>query len=479
MHTEIRIIKNTISLFGSSLITKLMGVALVAYLARVLTPEGFGILAFAGVISDYFNRFSEMGLPILATREIPRFKNYNLKYYVKNIITLRSYLGILSYILYFPSIFIFAQDTVTRNLLLIYGFTIIFNIFTLDWFFRGIEKMEYEGIFRILQQIILIAPVFIFIKDKKGILLTGVFQVVSMAFFCIAFIFLYFHYRANTSPQENYYYGEKLLRKGFPLWTASIMIIMINNADTIMLGLMRSKDEVGYYNASYKIIWLLSTFTGAFWNSTFPVISKYYKESKDKLQKATILIARLAVALAVPITFGGILLAKSLITFLYGQNYSPSILPFRILLLQFLLTTSIGAFSLGLLSCDRQIDFNKIIVRQVILNIGLNFFLIPKFGIVGASVSTIAAEALGFFLYFLAFNKIVKVPINVFSLKPILSAAIMGFVVWNIHNLHVTIIILIGGLSYAISFFLLGGLNQNEKDILIQILKRGKLVQTP
>ena len=119
--------------------------------------------------------------------------------------------------------------------------------------------------------------------------------------------------------------------------------------------------------------------------------------------------------------------------------------------------------------------FGTIWIIAALLNIGLNFIFIPKFGILGAAITTLIAYLLAFFLiWYYSFKKF-KFDIDwQFILKSVIASALMGlFIFWfNPVGLLKTIIaIILGLIIYGILIFLLKGFSKKEIKFLKSFLK--------
>jgi O-antigen/teichoic acid export membrane protein len=89
----------------------------------------------------------------------------------------------------------------------------------------------------------------------------------------------------------------------------------------------------------------------------------------------------------------GILLAPALIDVLYGEAYRGAVAPLRLLLLSFALLVVSRHYRLVLVASGRQALDLKIMGAAAALNVALNVWLVPRFGLAGAAASNVASEA--------------------------------------------------------------------------------------
>ena len=84
---------------------------------------------------------------------------------------------------------------------------------------------------------------------------------------------------------------------------------------------------------------------------------------------------------------------------------------------------------------------------------------------IGAAIATTAVEILGLILGYRAFNKILKVPLMPYMLRPILSSCVMAlFLSMGAFWLHLGLGVLLcaGTLIYFLILYLLGGISRGE-----------------
>lgn len=468
LNTAQRIVKNTFSLLFSGIISQAIGFVVIVYLARVLNPDNFGKISFALAIITYFSLITNLGLPLLGTREIARDKK-KIGEYLGNILTMRLCLAFLSFGLLLLITYFLNKPLEIKYLIILYGLGLIPSALLLDWVFQGLEKMEYIGLGRILSRLIYAVLVLSFIKGQKQLLLIPCIAVASNLLVTGFLFFIFIKNFGKLKLKFNIIFWKNLVHQALPLGISIIMIQIIYNIDMVMLGFMRTDIEVGYYSAAYKIILVLISIGAFYFDAIFPVISNYYKTSLDSLKKLQSYTAKLIVSIVIPLGVGGTILARPIMNLLYGPKYSEGIIVFQILIWVMALICINSIYARGMWACNKQNEFLKIVFFQGLSNIGLNLFLIPSFGIVGAAIATVLAEILGFFFYYREFNKTVSVPIYHYIVRPLLASIIMAlFLQWglNVLNLSVFLLIFAGTIIYFVFLFLMKGISNEEIELI-------------
>ena len=235
-----------------------------------------------------------------------------------------------------------------------------------------------------------------------------------------------------------------------------------------MLGSFRTITEVGWYSAAQRVIIFTAMFAGFWAVSLFPALSRAAKE--DKADFAHLFQKGLTVVtyLALPICVGGVITSGGLISTLFGEQYSAATLPLMILMLMIPFTFSSAVLNNGMFALGRQKSSAQILLTAAILNILLNLLLIPKWGMVGAAVTTVTTQALSTIMSWWVIQREVTFTILGRLGIPFISVVVMGAGTFYLQNAGVPLwlVVMAGAIVYGGSLYLL-------KDPLIRgILRR-------
>jgi O-antigen/teichoic acid export membrane protein len=180
--------------------------------------------------------------------------------------------------------------------------------------------------------------------------------------------------------------------------------------------------------------------------------------------------------LALPITVGTVLLSKRIIYVIYDVEYLHSARVLSILVWAELFIFVEVIMSYMLLSINKQKIILLNAVAGAILNVGLNFLLIPRMGGTGAALATVASDIYFFvsatyFLlkygYKLNFARIIPIPLA--------ASAIMVLFVFYFNHVSFLILIPLSILIYFVILFVTNYISNEDKTLLLQALrmKRG------
>ncbi|TES93854.1 MAG: flippase [Candidatus Cloacimonadota bacterium] len=456
-----RPVKNFLFLIIGNGIRWVLSFFVTVYLARILGTSGFGKISFVFSIFAYGVLLSDLGLTILGTREIARKKN-NIDDLASNILSLRFILALFSFvILLLFSLFIPLQKA-TKVLLTLYSFSIFFYAFYLDWFFRGKEKMANIAVASVITQVIYVIFVFIFVKQENDIIRVPFLWFAGIGAGTI-FLFSIFYLRKHLF---RLHFDFSLLKISIPVGIAAIMNHVYFHFDLVTIGLIKGEIDVGLYNAGFKLVTFLLSVDTAFAWVYFPMVSRYFTESKEKLKTLVFTGTKLIFLLVIPIACGGTLLAERVIHLIYGEQFIGASGAFRILIWAIPLTSMQTIFAFGLLGCDREKKYTLGMVIGTLLNILLNLLLIPFLGIKGAAAATIASEIVMLTLMSLWFREILFVPFLKYTLKPLAATAVMlilTVLLWKIPTIYLIITAIF---IYSFVILLLKGITKEDLKLL-------------
>jgi O-antigen/teichoic acid export membrane protein len=174
-----------------------------------------------------------------------------------------------------------------------------------------------------------------------------------------------------------------------PLLLSSGLLLINQNADILMLGAMASNAEAGMYQVASRASMLLVVILNAINAVVTPSLSKYHAENdyaamQVLIRKASLLITALTLPLVIIVTFG----ASLILQVLFGADYADADRAFVLLGWAQAVNAFAGPVGLVLIMTGHQKLALYGVVASTVVNLGLNFILIPQFGINGAAFAT-------------------------------------------------------------------------------------------
>ena len=179
---------------------------------------------------------------------------------------------------------------------------------------------------------------------------------------------------------------------------SGLAVMLYMRIDQIMLAQMMGNREVGLYSAALRFSEIWYFIPMALVSSVMPSLTQAKSDSPEKylqrLQQLFSNLVRLAYLIALPMTFS----SSFLVTLLYGQAYAGAgaILAIHIWSAVFVFI-GVGMYPWTVNEGLMKYSLFQTIVGAIV-NICLNFFLIPRFGGVGAAIATLISQMIASFI---------------------------------------------------------------------------------
>lgn len=406
------------ALLGDKLVKLTAGAVLTVLVARMLGASELGIYSIVMAWSAFLVPLTSMGLNNLVVRQMTKLPTgHEAMTMLYTAVSIRLCLGLVGggimlmvFALLYPQLFSGHLGYAIPLLFILQAF---FGFLLFEFY------LNYQGTFRTnayVKSLISLASFGL----KLALLYRG-FGIASLILvFAIEFLLVgiaqYVIYRLKHQPfkQEQqrwpgynprYFslsHGKLLLKRSAWLWMSGIVSVIYLKIDIVMLGSIAGTEQAGIYAAASRLSELWYVFPATLAVRYYPDMLKAYEKSWDgyllKLRRFALLFFSAALAIAVVMS----LTAEWIIMLLFGEAFSEAITVLRIhiwagcfifvryLIGQHLVITEqepLSLFSHGM---------------GALINVLLNLWWIPQYGIIGAAWATLISYAYAsfFFLFF-------------------------------------------------------------------------------
>jgi PST family polysaccharide transporter len=396
----VKIVDNMGWLFFDKVLRMGVGLLVSVWVARYLGPEQFGLFSFASAFVGMFGAVAGLGLQSIVVRDIvrdPACKEETLG----TAAVLQLLGGLLAYGCVLGAIFMLRpEDTLAKLLVAILGSIMLFRFsdVALYWF----ESQVLSKYFVWVQNgcFLIFAGIKVGLIVSNAPLLAFAWATAAEALIVALLIFFMLGLRGPKLQQLRFSLlrAKTLLVDSWPLLLSGMAIMVYMKIDQIMLGQMLGDDAVGIYSAAVRISEVWYFIPMMIVASVFPAILEAKKRDEtqyiQRLQRLYDLMVWLSVAIALPMTF----LSTPIVVALFGSAYAESgpVLAIHIWASVFVFLGV--ASSQWFVAENRQILSFQRTLLGALINVILNFILIPYFGPLGAAVATVVAYAIAAFL---------------------------------------------------------------------------------
>ena len=412
MSVRWQVLKNVGALTAARGITSVLSLILMVYLARVLEPSAFGILSWSIAYVIYFKLVPNFGFGVYGQREIAR-NPQEVQRLAHRILSLRLILAPIAFVASVAVVALLDKPLLFKTVVVVQAVGIFGVALNLDWVYMGLERMGIVAIRNVVVAALTLGGVLLFVHDPDEVVLAAAAMSLSLIGGSLWLLVTYkgdFTWpRLRFDPKD----WRILLPTVAPIAAAHALAAINTNMDQLMLGLIRTDTEVGWYGTAYRLLTAALIPSQILLQSFLPSISAALGDEGAMRQRSRDFVTTLS-GLGFPIAVGGLLFASDLIG-LFGPSYAPAVPAFMILMafvaLQY---TSIG-FGTSLIAWDFQKLYMYALLGGAVINVALNFGLIPTFGIMGAAIATLSSECIVLSIILVLYFRVVRqVPVEPF-----------------------------------------------------------------
>ncbi|MCR4328864.1 MAG: flippase [Patescibacteria group bacterium] len=459
--TRQRIAKNTFWLSVSNFGGRLIRAVVIIYAARLLGAEGWGVFSYGVTLAAFLTPFTDVGISQVLIREtaknpdpVHRARILSTTLFLKFVLIVA---GVAIVLFGAP---LFTTIAAAKPLLPIIAFLLAFD--ALREFgasvIRAMERMEWEaGLFLLTNTAIVIFG-FVFLAVVPTPASFTYAYALGIAAGTVA---TFFALRRQFPPRFFSQFAPELVKPIFssawPLSLAALLGLLMLNTDVLMVGWLRSAEDVGFYSAVYRIVQLLYIIPSILAVSAFPAFSRLATTAPPLMKAALEKTLTAIFLIALPLAAGGIVLAPHIISFLFGTEFLPGTDAFRILLLTLIVDFPVVILSNALFAYHRSKALTVYATIGGLSNVALNLLLIPQFGIAGCAWATFIAQIAS--TAYLWGTLRTHVPFAVFTYLPIAIVSTLAMtaitLLFAFIGVHVIGIIALGGIVYALALYLL------------------------
>ncbi|MAH84084.1 MAG: hypothetical protein CBB68_07035 [Rhodospirillaceae bacterium TMED8] len=385
-----RVLRNTLALGGAQIVTLASGVVTTVVFARALGPVNYGIIGFGIALISYLGLLTNMGMDVHGVREIPRSSSHGRRLTQLIISTRLIFAGLLFVCLFFVSPYL-GWPAMTRNVILIQGVGILGVALTVDFYFQAEQRMGIAALRQSSAAILGAVLVLALVSDASDIYLAASIPIIVNVFTALILLLYFWSYSKSNSAPQGELSRKKFVRKAAPLALMGILMTMYLNMDIIILGYLVNEYDLGLYVAATRISLIAMVIPNLLHSAFLPALSKV-RDDDLLVLKAAENHARTVSFFGGAVGGAGVVLAPILVNVFFGDSFKGADSVLIILMVYVFLFHIAACFGTPLVAWQCDKPYMVIMIVSVALNVGLNFFLIPIFGITGAAVATLITQ---------------------------------------------------------------------------------------
>ncbi len=468
-----KVFYNTVIQIVGKVIATAISVLTVMVLTRYLGASGYGdyatiltYLGFAGIVVD-------MGFYTITVREISK-PNANISQIVGNVLGLRTFLSVLLFGGAIGVVFLLPYSIIIKVGVAIAALGYLFISLRQIGVsvFQAKLRMDRNVVIDVLTRFLDLVFIFILMKLGCGIwAVMGALVVANGITFLLCLIlakrFTTIHFRFEKEI------WKRLFLEAVPMAIALVLIKIYFQIDVILLSFLKGSYDVGIYSAAYKVLEVLITVPAMFVGSVLPSLTFHaVQRNFDRIKRLFQRSFDALILMGLPITVGGMILARPLMNLVAGKQFAGSdqVLFWILVAMSFIFVSNLMGSVMVAFHRQQRLIWQGAL--GVVVNIGLNLILIPRYSYLGAAIATVITEGLILILMTTMVGIELKLWPKLFNpLKIIFSAGLMGIVVYGLSQFNLIIPVLGGALVYFALLYLFRIIN---RDLILAILRTTK-----
>lgn len=362
------------------------------YLSRMLGPDGLGSYSLSYSIAYYFGMFAVLGMNKYGTRSIASVRDDQQaanRVFWELFFTqcLSSAISIAAYVAYAA----YEDDL----LIWIWVPYLASTCLDITWLFRGEENFKVTVVRNSLVKVLTACAIFLFVKNSNDVVLYA--AITSIGYFVSQLLlwpylkryvksFFFPHFRQLVSH----------FRPDAVLFVPLVAISVYRVFDKILIGVLSSDAQLGYFDCADKIIMVPLGIISALGAVMLPRISHMIASGDDRQVRHVIrLTMNFSMCLSIGLMFGILSVGQLFAVLYFGSNFAevgPLLMCLGVTVPLIAWASVVREQYLVPSGFDNK--YLAATVAGALLNVGLNVLVVPVFGAQGASVVTVATEAL-------------------------------------------------------------------------------------
>lgn len=442
-------IKASLAYTICSIIQKCLSFITMPIFTRLLTEEQYGQFSIYFSWSAIITIFTTLNLPYgTFSKAMVNFED-SRNQYISTIQFICIMLSVILFAIYFPLRHFFnTVFELPTFLVIIMLIEIISNFAILCWSGRNRFEYKYIGVVIVIILIAVLSPalalIFVFSSEEKGYA-----RILGYAFITITvgMGFLIYNFIKGKNP-----FRRDMWKYAFGMNASLIFYylsqVVFNQSDRIMISHMIGMDKAAVYGVAYNLAIVLTFVVDAINNSYVPWFYEKIKKGDVKDNK------KISILISILISFlllGVIALAPELIYILAGKNYLEAKWVVAPIAMSLLLLFYSQLFINVEFYYEKKYFLVIASIGAALVNVGLNYWLIPIYGYIVAGYTTLISYilfALCNFLVFVWLLKKQKLKNDMFNIPALLLILVIfmgiGFLAMFLYNYSIVRYIIIG-----------------------------------
>ena len=412
-------------LFFDKMLHLIVGLIVAVWVARYLGPKNYGILSYAVAYTSFFTIFVKIGLDKIIVREVVR--NYDVaSYYIGTSFFIKLFGSLIAITLIGISIALCENTNVVKLTIYLISFSFVFQSFdVIDYYYQSLMKSKYVVISKNISFLVTnLLKVYFIIKSYS----VAYFAFASTLEILLSAIFLIITFKMTDNKISFWRFDKKiakiLLKDSWPIALNAFLISIHLKIDQAMIKSLIDLEQLGIFSVAVKIAEYWYFIPAIIVQTLMPYFVKLRQINPTLYENRLMQLYSLMFWIGVFVGIASILFGKVFISMTFGLNYTDSYHPLVFNIWKGIFVSQAVASTIWIINENIQFFRLYVNVLAVVTNIALNYFLIPRYGITGAAISSLASIGLSTWFFSLFFKPLKKPTLAM--IKSIIPAYLFG-----------------------------------------------------
>lgn len=387
-----KVAKNASWIIGCKIIQAILGLIITMLTARYLGPSNYGLINYAASVVAFVVPIMQLGITNVLVQEIVQRPDEEGEILGTSLVlcissSLLCMTGVVSFALIAN-----AGETETIVVCALYSIMLFAQALELmQYWFQAKYLSKYTAIVAVCAYLIVSVYKVFLLKTAKNVYWFAISNALDYLLISVAIIIIYFKL-GGQKFHFSFKTAKRLFGKSKYYIVSSLMVTIFAQTDKIMLKLMIDNSATGYYATAVTCAGMTSFVFAAIIDSFRPLIFEKKQVSEELFEKHLKQLYAIVIYLSLLQSLVMTLFASFIIKLLYGAEYSASV-PALQLIVWYTTFSYLGSVrNIWILAENKQKYLWIINLSGALLNVVLNYFLIPVWGVMGAAFASLITQ---------------------------------------------------------------------------------------
>jgi O-antigen/teichoic acid export membrane protein len=454
-------LRNILAILTGDAGSRVIGFLVTVYLARILLPASFGLMSIGLAVLGYLSLLNSPGIQILEARNAAATEG-GLRTRVGAILSFRVLLTPFLIALAWGVLAAGGVDSVTKDIILLYGLSLLPMALSLDWLFQGKEDFRVLTVSRLLNALVFAGCAFVLVRADEDVRLTAVaFLAGNVA--AVAYLWARYTRRFGAPPLGwDLTAWKGILRDNAPVGAAVLLTQSVTNLPPIAIGIFLTNADAGAYSAAMKLAFVVLIIDRTLNAFFLPMATRYAVSRTEEYPELLGVSVKAVVVSLIPLLISACIAAGPAVRLIFGPGYDAAVPLFRLLTGYIFVTMLNSLFVCTLMAFARTKEYAMVVGAGAIVIFTAVLLLTALAGTSGAAWGVILGESLILLMLIRTTARVTKIPADPGLLKAGIAGALMATAAVLMEGVHPLVVLIAANAVYLGVLAATGGIPHAE-----------------